>query len=70
MLWWERWINEKGHKSCEDRRDSGSEKETYDPCSAHLPQINWGDRDNIVRMLAQSENAAIAVTPIIEAAEL
>jgi len=70
VLWWEWWVNEKGHKPCEDDGRSNSKKETADPCSAHAPYLNGYEKDNIVRMLTEPNNAAIAVTPIIEADKL
>ena len=67
-LWWE-WFNEHGHETCEDDCSYGSKNEPADPCSAHALHITWYKKDNIVCMLTESHNAAIAVTPIIEVAK-
>jgi len=65
------WGNDhEAHKPCEDNRGSGRKKETADLCNVDVPQFIRCERDNNVRILAESQHVTIAETPIIEAAEL
>jgi len=64
-------LGEKAQKRCEDRRGSGSKRETTNLCSVHGARVNRRKRDNDVRRIpTDRHNVAIAVTPIIEVAEL
>jgi len=69
-LWRKLWVNEKGHEPSKNHRGSGSKNESADPWGMHSPDITWYERYYIVRTPTKSHNAAIAITPVVEAAKL
>ena len=64
-------LGEKAHKDCEDSRGGSSKRETTNLCGDHAVYVNRRESDNnVCRIPTDCHNVAIAVTPIIEIAEL